>query len=119
MLSAPVPNTPRVYPGIVCPACDKLRVSLTARTMRGAYYRCETCAHLWHQDNDEAPPESKAEEHERLQDRTDEPGPEHAALSGDLTPFDQAHHDQDDANLQQHQEDPAAHKLRPDDDDKD
>ena len=110
MLSAPVPNTPRVYPGVVCPACDKLRVSLTARTMRGAYYRCEACAHLWHQDKDEAPPESKAEEHERLQDRTDEPGQEHAA-------FNQADHDQHNANLRQHEDDLAAHKLRPDDKD--
>jgi len=88
MLNALVPNTPRVYPGVVCPACDKLRVSLTARTMRGAYYRCEACAHLWHQDNDETPPESKAEEH-----------------------------DQHSANLRQHQEDLAAHNLRPDDKD--
>ena len=117
MLNALVPNTPRVYPGVVCPACDKLRVSLTARTMRGAYYRCEACAHLWHQDNDETPPESKAEEHERLQDHTDEPGQEHAALPRDVTPFNQADRDQHSANLRQHQEDLAAHNLRPDDKD--
>jgi hypothetical protein len=112
MLWTPVPNTPRVYPGVVCPECDKLRVALTAKTMRGAYYRCETCGHVWHQDDDDPPSETKAQAHQRLQDRTDELKHDHAALSRDLTTFNQSDHDQHNANLRQHQKDLAAHKRR-------
>ena len=56
--------------------------------------------------------ETKREEHERLQHRTDELKKEHADLALDRTPFDQADHDQHTKNLRQHQHDLARHKGR-------
>jgi len=56
--------------------------------------------------------ETTREEHDRLQERTDELKQDHANLSRDLVPFDKADHDQHTSNLRDHQDDLAAHKLR-------
>jgi hypothetical protein len=56
--------------------------------------------------------ESKRDEHERLQDRTDELASDHANLALDKTPFNKTDHDQHTANLRQHKEDLADHKAR-------
>ena len=58
--------------------------------------------------------ETKREEHERLQRKTDELKQEHADLSLDVTPFDQADHDRHTDNLRAHQEDLTVHKTRQD-----
>jgi hypothetical protein len=60
--------------------------------------------------------ETKQQEHERLQERTDELKQEHADLARDRTPFDQADHDAHNESLRKHKDDLAAHKLRPEDD---
>jgi hypothetical protein len=56
--------------------------------------------------------ETKRDEHERLQKRTDELKEDHAALDRELTPFNQPDHDEHSANLRKHQGDLAAHKRR-------
>jgi uncharacterized Zn finger protein len=33
-----------------CPECRHQPALATALTTRGAYLRCESCGHLWHQD---------------------------------------------------------------------
>jgi hypothetical protein len=33
-----------------CPECADHRTVVTAKSIRGAYCRCETCGHIWHQD---------------------------------------------------------------------
>jgi hypothetical protein len=56
--------------------------------------------------------ETKREEHDRLQKRTEKLKQEHADLSRDRTPFNQADHDRHTDNLHQHKKDLAAHKGR-------
>jgi hypothetical protein len=65
-----------------------------------------------------ARPESKAEEHHRLQERTEELKVDHAALSRARTPFNQANHDRHNADLRHHKQDLAAHKRRQNDRDR-
>lgn len=41
---------------VACPKCNATSVILQLLTSYGSYCRCDTCAHLWHQDrpfNDE------------------------------------------------------------------
>ena len=59
--------------------------------------------------------ETKRQEHERLQHRTDQLKKDHADLARDRTPFNQADHDRHTRNLRQHQRDLADHKARPED----
>jgi hypothetical protein len=56
--------------------------------------------------------ETKRQEHDRLQRRTDELKQEHADLSRDTTPFNQADHDGHQKNLREHKKHLADHKLR-------
>ena len=56
--------------------------------------------------------ETKREEHDRLQHKTDELKKQHADLSLDRTPFDQAAHDEHTAKLAQHRRDLEEHKAR-------
>lgn len=57
----------------------------------------------------------RREEHERLQKRTDELKQEHADLSREKTPFNQADHDRHTEHLRQHRKDLADHKMRDED----
>jgi hypothetical protein len=59
--------------------------------------------------------ETKATEHKRLQVRTNELQQEHEALALDVTPFDQADHDQHSENLRRHKADLEKHRARDDD----
>ena len=59
--------------------------------------------------------ETKRDEHERLQQKTEELKQDHADLSLDVTPFNQADHDEHNDDLRRHQEDLAAHQRREDD----
>jgi hypothetical protein len=56
--------------------------------------------------------ETRREEHDRLQHRTDELKREHADLALDVTPFDQAEHDAHNANLKRHKVDLHQHRKR-------
>jgi hypothetical protein len=56
--------------------------------------------------------ETKRAEHTRLQKRTDELKSEHADLSRDKTPFDQADHDEHTAHLAKHKKDLRSHQRR-------
>jgi len=56
--------------------------------------------------------ETKADAHTRLQKRTEALTREHAALSKDRAPFNQADHDRHSDNLREHKEQLAAHKKR-------
>jgi hypothetical protein len=56
--------------------------------------------------------ETKGEEHKRLQARTDALKKEHAGLSLDRTPFDQAAHDEHTERLRKHKNDLAKHQRR-------
>jgi DNA repair exonuclease SbcCD ATPase subunit len=59
--------------------------------------------------------ETKRQEHERLQQRTDQLKKDHADLARVRAPFNQADHDRHTRNLRQHQHDLADHKARGDD----
>ncbi|MEO8076282.1 MAG: hypothetical protein ABI818_08150 [Acidobacteriota bacterium] len=59
--------------------------------------------------------ETKAEEHQRLEERTGELQKQHEALDRDRTPFNQQDHDRHAANLARHQRDLLDHQSRPDD----
>ena len=59
--------------------------------------------------------ETKREEHEHLQERTDELKEEHAGLALDKTPYNQANHDQHKARLKALKDDLVRHKNRPND----
>jgi hypothetical protein len=59
--------------------------------------------------------ETKREEHDRLQERTDELKQEHADLALHKTPYNQADHDRHNDKLQRHRDDLAAHKRRDED----
>lgn len=56
--------------------------------------------------------ETKREEHKRLQDRTDALKKEHADLSRERTPFDQADHDEHTEHLRKHKDDLTKHQHR-------
>ena len=56
--------------------------------------------------------ESRREEHERLQKRTEELKVEHEGLSRDRTPFNKADHDAHYANLRKHAGDLKDHRER-------
>jgi hypothetical protein len=56
--------------------------------------------------------ETKRDEHKRLQDRTDALKKEHAGLSRDRAPFDQADHDEHTEHLRKHKDDLAKHQRR-------
>jgi prefoldin subunit 5 len=56
--------------------------------------------------------ETKLEEHQRLQHRTDELRKEHAALDLHIRPFDQAEHDAHNADLEKHKVDLLRHQER-------
>lgn len=56
--------------------------------------------------------DTRREEHRRLQRRTDELKSEHADLSLDLRPFNQAEHDAHNAHLKKHQADLHRHQRR-------
>jgi hypothetical protein len=56
--------------------------------------------------------ETRPEEHERLQKRTDELKRQHADLALDTTPFNKADHDKHTADLRQHHRDLEEHKQR-------
>jgi hypothetical protein len=58
---------------------------------------------------------SKKDEHDRLLKRTEELREDTAALSVDVTPFDQSEHDALHAKLTRHGADLAAHRLRKND----
>jgi hypothetical protein len=60
--------------------------------------------------------ESRQEEHERLQKRTDELKRKHADLALDIAPFNKADHDEHTADLRKHHRDLEAHKHRQDTD---
>ncbi len=59
--------------------------------------------------------ETKRDEHERLQKRTERLKQDHADLSRDKTPFSKADHDRHTEELRQHQDDLAKHKARSED----
>jgi len=59
--------------------------------------------------------ETKRQEHERLQERTDTLREEHEGLSLDRAPFNKADHDDHDEHLRDHKRDLAAHRRRPED----
>jgi hypothetical protein len=59
--------------------------------------------------------ETKRDEHDRLQKRTDDLHDEHADLALDRTPYNQADHDLHNENLRKHLHDLADHKARPED----
>lgn len=56
--------------------------------------------------------ETRREEHQRLQKRTDELKQEHEDLSLDRTPFNQSDHDEHTADLRKHAEDLKDHRDR-------
>ena len=56
--------------------------------------------------------ETKRDEHQRLQKRTDELKHEHDALALDRTPFDKADHDEHTADLRKHSDDLKQHRRR-------
>jgi len=58
--------------------------------------------------------ETRQQEHERLQKRTDELKREHADLALDIAPFNKTDHDAHTADLRQHQHDLGEHKERKD-----
>ena len=58
--------------------------------------------------------ESRRDEHDRLQKRTDELKEEHAALDRDRVPFDQGDHDRHGEDLREHGEDLRRHRRRED-----
>lgn len=60
--------------------------------------------------------ESKREEDERLQHRTDELKEDHADLSTDVTPFNTADRERHNKDLRKHKNDLAVHKRRREDD---
>jgi hypothetical protein len=57
-------------------------------------------------------PETKQQEHTRLQKRTDVLKKEHAELSRDRAPFNQADHDQHTERLAKHKVDLQTHQRR-------
>jgi hypothetical protein len=59
--------------------------------------------------------ESKREEHQHLQARTDALKEEHAGLALDKTPYSQASHDKHKARLKKLKADLVRHRNRPDD----
>ena len=56
--------------------------------------------------------ETERNEHARLQRRTDELKQEHAGLSLDVHPFDQAEHDAHNVHLREHKADLRRHQAR-------
>ena len=57
-------------------------------------------------------PESKRQEHKRLQERTDQLSQEHSDLGLDRKPFDQDEHDVHKADLKKHKDDLTTHRKR-------
>jgi hypothetical protein len=66
-------------------------------------------------DREPAASETKAQEHQRLEQRTGELQQQHEALDLNRTPFDQPDHDRHAADLARHQRDLVRHRARPDD----
>ena len=62
--------------------------------------------------------ETKRDEHQRLQKRTDQLKHEHEDLALDRTPFNQADHDEHTAELRQHSKDLKEHRERLNQDEK-
>jgi hypothetical protein len=56
--------------------------------------------------------ETRKEEHDRLQHRTDELKEEHGDLALDRRPFDQGEHDAHNADLAEHKRNLAAHRVK-------
>ena len=62
--------------------------------------------------------ETKRDEHQRLQKRTDELKDDHDGLALNRTPFNKADHDEHTADLRKHSDDLKEHRRRLDKDEK-